>query len=134
MRYLNPNSFLKDKQNRIQPDDESTIQILKTSKIMNRDQISIREVISEPLPEIMSQYGGFEAAADGNTQTFLQIRELVAQGQSIAGTIQSERATSMIAGYFVPSSQATPQFNSIFSIDLQMMRMKRTKMMVTTHQ
>ncbi|XP_037026715.1 uncharacterized protein LOC119067692 isoform X1 [Bradysia coprophila] len=78
-------------------DDESTIKILQSSKVMTREQISIREVISEPLPDDLTECDGFEAAESCSTQNFLEIRDLVAQGRSIVNAIQSERVSMMAA-------------------------------------
>ncbi|KAG4065693.1 hypothetical protein HA402_012371 [Bradysia odoriphaga] len=83
-------------------DDESTIQILQRSKVMTREQISIREVISEPLPDDLAECDEFEASENGGTQKFLEIRELVAQGHSIVNTIQNERVSSMMSADCAP--------------------------------
>lgn len=69
--------------------------MLQTSKVMNRDQISIREVLSQPEPDFFAQFDEFDVSDNANTQNFLEIRELVANGQSLIRIFQSERCTAV---------------------------------------
>lgn len=71
------------------------MQMLKTSKVMTRDQISIREVLSQPEPDIFAKFDGFDVSDNANTQKFLEIRELVANGHSLIRIFQSERFTTV---------------------------------------
>lgn len=79
------------------------MQMLRTSKVMNRDQISIHEVIHESQMDLNDQsitFDEFDAAENGNTQNFLEMRELVAQGRSIIDIIRSDCFTPIVTGSF----------------------------------
>lgn len=65
---------------------------------MNQDQISLHEVIAQPLPTGLSQCDEFEAVECYSMENFLEIRKLVAHGRSIVDAIRSERVSPMIAG------------------------------------
>lgn len=110
----------------MQADDESTIKMLRTSKVMNRDQISIREVIHESEPGGFTQSTEFDAAENANTQNFMEMRELVAQGLSIMHIIQNEDFTPMVTGDFNLSLCQFVMFNDIFfSIKIRMNRLMK---------
>lgn len=110
----------------MQADDESTIKMLRTSKVMNRDQISIREVIHESEPDGFIQSTEFDAAENANTQNFMEMRELVAQGLSIMHIIQNEDFTPMVTGDFNLSLCQFVMFNDIFfSIKIRMNRLMK---------
>lgn len=69
-------------------------EILKKSKVMNRDEISLRETIDEPNFELYDHSMEFDAAENANTQSFLEIRQLVEQGRSIVDAI-----STIVTGY-----------------------------------
>lgn len=64
--------------------------MLQKSKVMNREQISLREVLEEPELDTVMETDEFEADENGNTQVFLQIRDLVSKGQSVSHIIENE--------------------------------------------
>lgn len=57
---------------------------------MNRDQISLRDVMDEPEQDPIFDTEGFDAAENASTQKFLEIREFVANNRSIMQIIQNE--------------------------------------------
>lgn len=67
---------------------------------MNRDQISIREVLRESKPDDLMAFTEFDADENANTQTFLEMRELVAHGMSIVNLIGHNGQTAMVTGDF----------------------------------
>lgn len=99
---------------------------------MNRDQISIREVVAEPsLPNDLSQCNEFEAVEYSSTENFLQIRELLAQGRSIAHAIQSERVSPMITGLITFAFTFRSFISNQFLLIHQMIANRSTKMAIT---
>lgn len=58
------------------------MQLLKTSKVMSRDQITMRE-ICDFVSDSFAQIDEFEEAENGTIQNFLDIRKLVAQRRSM---------------------------------------------------
>lgn len=85
--------------------------MLQTSKVMNRDQISMREVVQEAEPDDLISFTNFDAAENANTQTFLEMKELVAHGLSIVNLIENNCHTAMVTGDF--------RIYLIFLVDLQ---------------
>lgn len=66
---------------------------------MNRDQISIRDVVPVSDSErFVDSDDGFEAAENVTTQNFLEIRDMVGQGRSLASFLQNENCAPIVTG------------------------------------